>query len=778
MRSYFFTFLLCILAASPVMAGGGVDKSGVKPQVLKLPSGPGSVEGLGESFEPQLNSGTAAYRVPIALPPGRAGFAPELALVYNGGKGNSSIGIGWVLSESSIQRQTDKGLPVYNDAKDAFVNSQGEELVPLENGIYRCENETVFDRFERFGDGWKVSHKDGTKSYFGLNQADRIQDGKNIFKWCISKQVDTNGNEIVYNYNEDAAFASGADPKDGQAYLTSLVYSQSSQTKQAITVELNYEQRLSTDSLFDYRSRFPVQTTQRCKEIIVKEGGKRVRSYKLLYDPQSFLSRLYRVEMYGKDETKGFLETTLTFDYTAFALNSALTPMNTGINPGVGLDSPNVDLVDMNGDAFPDLIYTGDNHEVYLNNNGRKWVSPYDVTGGFSEFKLSDPNTMLMDMNGDGYSDLFIQDQGIDGYSYFSGGQLNNGWMLYPVEMEKSPEFTFGQYTKPIDLDNDGMTDVLWKGSASSEIASVFNLNGIAMSSVFSMDAPSDRAEFNFGPEGESGLILADMNGDSLQDFVVLNGEDQIWYYPGHGVTLDAETPWKYQGWDNTPRGAWDTGDKSAEGFRMANAPNRYDEPDFAEFTNFRKIKVLDINGDGLSDLVYVSNNRLKAWLNMGGSAFSPEPYVVDKNIPDIDQTPVRTVDMNANGTIDVVWNRQTGFTDVGYPNTTWIYLDLTSGVRVNLLRSIDNGIGQVTTIEYKSSTEYLVADRNNKREWKYKVPIPVNVVSKISVFDGRNNTYSREITYHDGYYDGKEKEFRGFEHAEQREVGDAPLQI
>ncbi len=29
----------------------GVDKSGVKPSVLSLPSGPGSIEGLGESFE-------------------------------------------------------------------------------------------------------------------------------------------------------------------------------------------------------------------------------------------------------------------------------------------------------------------------------------------------------------------------------------------------------------------------------------------------------------------------------------------------------------------------------------------------------------------------------------------------------------------------------------------------------------------------------------------------------------------------------------------------------
>lgn len=307
----------------------------------------------------------------------------------------------------------------------------------------------------------------------------------------------------------------------------------------------------------------------------------------------------------------------------------------------------------------------------------------------------------------------------------------------------------------------------------SSKVACVFNLNGLELSNEFDVPSPSNKGEFEFGAEGNSSLILADMNGDGLQDFVLLRGSDQIWYFPGRGVTIDAWTPWAYQGWDNTPRGAWRLNDSSAEGFRMANAPNSIDETDFTEIANFRKLRALDINGDGLSDLVYVANSRLTVWLNMGGSAFS-DPYEVQTSIPKISSdTIIRTVDMNANGTIDVVWNRQTGFSEVGYDDVTWVYLDVTAGVRPNLLRSIDNGIGQVTTIEYKSSTAYLVADRNQKREWVYKVPVPVNVVSKISVFGGRNSTYSREITYHDGYYDGKEKEFRGFEKAEQREVGD-----
>ena len=71
------------------------DKSGAKPQVISLPSGPGTIEGLGESFEPRLNTGTSAYSVPLAAPKGKNGHQPTVSLVYDGGKGNGPFGIGW-----------------------------------------------------------------------------------------------------------------------------------------------------------------------------------------------------------------------------------------------------------------------------------------------------------------------------------------------------------------------------------------------------------------------------------------------------------------------------------------------------------------------------------------------------------------------------------------------------------------------------------------------------------------------------------------------------------
>src|SRR3954471_16359764 len=68
------------------------DKSGVGPNSISLPKGPGSIEGLGESFQPTLNTGTAKYGVALKLPPGTAGHMPSLSLAYDGGGPNGPLG--------------------------------------------------------------------------------------------------------------------------------------------------------------------------------------------------------------------------------------------------------------------------------------------------------------------------------------------------------------------------------------------------------------------------------------------------------------------------------------------------------------------------------------------------------------------------------------------------------------------------------------------------------------------------------------------------------------
>src|SRR5438552_11709276 len=90
-------------------------------QVISLPQGGGAMHGIGEKFSPDLFTGTGNFTVPLALPPGRNGFQPQLSLGYSSGSGNGPFGLGWSLSVPGVSRRTSKGVPLYDDAQDVFI---------------------------------------------------------------------------------------------------------------------------------------------------------------------------------------------------------------------------------------------------------------------------------------------------------------------------------------------------------------------------------------------------------------------------------------------------------------------------------------------------------------------------------------------------------------------------------------------------------------------------------------------------------------------------------
>ena len=108
------------------------NNSGNSNQVISLPKGGGAMHGMGEKFSPDLHTGTGNFTVPIALPPGRNGFQPQLNLVYSTGTGNGPFGLGWNLSIPGVSRKTSKGVARYDEAKDVFILSGAEDLVSVE----------------------------------------------------------------------------------------------------------------------------------------------------------------------------------------------------------------------------------------------------------------------------------------------------------------------------------------------------------------------------------------------------------------------------------------------------------------------------------------------------------------------------------------------------------------------------------------------------------------------------------------------------------------------
>ena len=105
--------------------------SGGAEQVISLPKGGGALKGLGETFQPDLHTGTGNFSVPIALPPGRNGLQPQLALTYSTGQGNGPFGLGWSLSVPGVTLKTSKGVPRYQ-GDDTYILSGAEDLVLVE----------------------------------------------------------------------------------------------------------------------------------------------------------------------------------------------------------------------------------------------------------------------------------------------------------------------------------------------------------------------------------------------------------------------------------------------------------------------------------------------------------------------------------------------------------------------------------------------------------------------------------------------------------------------
>ena len=281
------------------------NKSGVSPESISLPSGPGSIEGLGESFEPVLSSGAAKYSVPLVLPPGRAGFSPSLSLQYDGGTENKMLGIGWSMPTLSIRRQSDKGLPSYSSADpDVFITETGAELVPVEGGagsdiqVYRQKIEGLFSRYVyyRLEDRWEITTRSGVRFSLGsrldgteVNARVKQPDNGSTYAWHVAEALDTNGNEIIYSYTSEQQ----------QVYCASIQYGFLESGGPSHQVLFEYADR--PDPVVDYRSGFRLVTAKRLVSIAVESGGSLVRRYVLDYAVDSSLSLLESVIFVGSD---------------------------------------------------------------------------------------------------------------------------------------------------------------------------------------------------------------------------------------------------------------------------------------------------------------------------------------------------------------------------------------------------------------------------------------------------------------------------------------------
>jgi RHS repeat-associated protein len=730
------------LLPATVYAQSEVSKSGVSPQVISLPSGPGSLEGLGESFQPDLSTGTANYAVPLLIPPARGGFQPEIALVYNGGNPNSTLGLGWKLESPFIQRQTNRGLPSYSVA-DTYIYSTAEELTAVGDNVYRLKNEGRFMRFRWLPatESWEATAPDGTRYLFGESLSSRIQIPyaglTHIFRWCLERQIDPNGNEIHFLYKSF--------DQDRYAYIHEIRYNFASHDLYN-SISFHYEAR--PDIFIDRTSRAPITLSHRLTKIDVWGPlGALVRRYQLSYLDQdtnanSFLtsSLLASIRVIGNDEQSRLPATKFAYshyDSTNYAVATIAGPQHNfrSINEDTA-------LVDMTYDALPDLVYTpgGSTQRLAINRGNGRWESTVQEAPLLQQRRLSSPNLRLADMDGDGMVDLLLQINDAD-IAYYAAppGRLWNAGDLVPYQRWHARYFDLGDGgLQLLDMNNDKRIDVFQVADRAYKIW-LAPANGIWSSRP---DITIDVADARLIRDITK-LRLADFTGDRLQDLVELENE-HIAYFPHNGA------------------GQFDTK------VEMRNAPYLSDK----ERTS---LLLGDINNDGLTDLILPLSRRVHYWLNRGDNSFTPVIEIPAKQddqflFPELvslgsHRTSVSLADLDGDGAVELLYSQYNGILE---------YVDFYTGTHANLLTGIDNGLGRSYEIRYKSSTEDYIADQGTVNAWRTTIPFPVQVVSQVIVHDANSGAvYITDYHYRNGYYDGKQKEFRGFAEVIETQYGD-----
>src|SRR5207248_5861658 len=176
------------------------------------------------------------------------------------------------------------------------------------------------------------------------------------------------------------------------------------------------------------------------------------------------------------------------------------------------------------------------------------------------------------------------------------------------------------------------------------------------------------------------------------------------------------------------------------------------------------RVRLADIDGSGTTDIIYLGPAGVRIYFNQSGNRLS-DPRTLH-SFPRVDQlSSVQVADLFGNGTACLLWSTPLP-ADARHPVR---YLDLMGGTKPHLLISSRNNLGAETHVTYTSSTRSYLADRAAGRPWITRLPFPVYVVDRVETLDKiSGNRFVTRYAYHHGYFDGFEREFRGFGMVEQ----------
>jgi len=692
---------------------------GFSSQVPSLPSG-GGLGGLGETFTPDLSTGTGTLAVPLDLPNGPNDSSPKLSLRYDSGSPNGPYGLGWTIPLPRLVRSTMVGRPRYEDSDTLVLEGSGP-LVRMPDGSLRPQVETGEWFITEEGAGFVATDRAGIRFHLGTTDDSRIVGaGGGTWAWLLHAIEDNLG--VLTTFTWRAA--------DAQRYLDNIAWG---------PFELRFGYETRPDALRWGRGGFVLPTNERCVSMelhIPVQTFSLVRRWDLKYEqsPLNGQSQLAAIDLTGfMPDGSSLVAPTLTLGYSQPAAPTVkrIDPTDTRSAPP-GLSSDNrVELVDWTGTGTADVIEfsAGGTARVWPNQAG-SWGRPQSA-GTIAALAGMQSRSGIVDIDGDGMADIIRIDVPLARYQPRTATGLAT-----PVALSRAPSVAPGAAVARLaDFDGDGRVDLLWS------IRDSLVLAGRTEAGDW-QEVPDVVAATPGGPPtdlSDPRVYCADMTGDGTPDVVRVDGSGvSYWPYLGYGVF--------------------------GERIVMANAPTL---PFDCDPTS---VFVVDIDGDGCADVIHVDGGTVTWWPNRTGCAFE-SPRVVS-HLPTGAMRSIRIADVLGRGTPSICW---TATTTSG--RGRWFALDLLGVQPTSLLSQVDNGSGRITTIAWSTSALEAERDRAAGTPWPTRLPVVLPVVSAVTITDTTTGPVSiSRYAYHDGRYDGVLREVCGFGRVTTEELGDAHI--
>jgi len=694
---------------------------------------------------------------------------------------------------------------------------------------YRPRIDGLFARIERWtntGDAtdvfWRSLSNDNVTTWYGKTPESRIadpMDGSRIFSWLICQSHDDKGNVIVYGYKaEDSARI--FEDSDGHAVPKAHERNRSDETRKAqhYLKSIRYGNRVPyfpvlkadaawpeparariTDdgshawlfeAVFDYgehdanaptphdagawparqdpfssyRAGFEVRTYRICQRVLMfhhfpgEAGVERnclVRSTDFIYsdevDPASVRNPVYTflkaVTQTGYRRHNGGYDSRslppVQFEYTEPTVQEDVEEVDPASleNLPIGLDGSAYRWTDLHGEGIPGILTEQAGAWFYKRNR-----SPLSNTVQFAplETVALKPNIALtagaefLDLAGDGQPDVVVMDGPTPGLYEHDDAE---GWQPFrPFTARLDRDFG-DPNLKLVDLDGDGHADVLitendafvWHASLAEE--------GFASARRVAQALDEEKGPRLVFSDGTQSIFLADMSGDGLSDLVRIRNSE-ICYWPNLGYCrFGAKVTMIFE--DENGRSACF---------------------DHCDQFDHKRLRLADIDGSGTTDIIYLHRDGVRLHFNQSGNAWSqPHQLNVFPRIDDL--VSIVPTDLLGNGTACLVWSSP-------LPGDAWRpmrYVNLMGGRKPHLLVKTINNLGAETRVDYSPSTKYYLQDKRDGEPWITRLPFPVHVVERVETYDHiSRNRFVTRYAYHHGYFDGEEREFRGFGMVEQ----------